>query len=129
MPAFAIKCIVISNGIFRVLLFKKYFLGFSVSGKVFFGVVPKYSTLRILFCRFVKSTPWANSSRAERFSGSPVPDGSDTKLFSEKVNSSRAEKVPISSKPESLFTGERSQIADDSGRKLTVKGSNSSLSC
>ena len=71
----------------------------------------------------------ANCSRAERFPGSPIPDGSDTKLFSEKVNSSRAEKLPGSSKPESLFTGEGSQIGDDFGRKLIVQGSNSSLSC
>ena len=34
---FAIRCIVISESIFRVLLFRKYFLGFSVSGKVFWG--------------------------------------------------------------------------------------------
>ena len=47
---------------------------------------------------------------------SPIPDGSDTKLFSEKVNSLRAEKLPGSSKPESLFTGEGSQIADDAGK-------------
>ena len=58
----------------------------------------------------------ANSSRAEQFPESPVPDGSDTKLFPEKVNSLRAEKLPGSSKPESLFTGEGSQIANDSGK-------------
>ena len=59
---------------------------------------------------------YANSSRAEQFPESPIPDGSDTKLFAEKVNSSRAEKLPGSSKPESLFTGEGSQIADGSGK-------------
>ena len=58
----------------------------------------------------------ANSSRAEQFPESPVLGGSYTKLFAEKVNSSRAEKLPGSSKPESLFTGEGSQIADGSGK-------------
>ena len=58
----------------------------------------------------------ANSSRAEQYAKSPIPDGSDTKLFAEKVNSSRAKKLPGSSKPESLFTGEGSQIADGSGK-------------
>ena len=42
---------------FRVLLFGKYFFGFSVSGKIFFGVVQKYPTPLIPVCRFVKSTP------------------------------------------------------------------------
>ena len=44
-------------GIFRVLFFGKYFLGFSLRGKVFFGVVQKYPTPLIPVCRFVKSTP------------------------------------------------------------------------
>ena len=53
---------------------------------------------------------YANSSRAEQFPGSPILDGF------EKVSSSRAEKLPGSWKTELLFTGEGSQIADDSGK-------------
>ena len=45
---------------FRVLLFGKYFFGFSVGGKVFFWVIQKYQTPLIPVCRFVKSTPWVS---------------------------------------------------------------------
>ena len=48
------------EGIFRVSLFGKYFLGFSLSGKVLFLVVQKYPTLLIPVCKNAKSTPWAD---------------------------------------------------------------------
>ena len=51
------------NSVFEGISFKgftlrKVFFGFSVGGKVFFGVVEKYATPLIPVCRFVKSTPW-----------------------------------------------------------------------
>ena len=47
------------EGVFRALLFGKYFfLGFLLVAKYFFGVVQKYTTALIPVCRFVKSTPW-----------------------------------------------------------------------
>ena len=52
------KLIVISEGIFRALLLGKYFWGFSVSGKGFFGVGQKYPTLLDPVCKVVRSTPW-----------------------------------------------------------------------
>ena len=49
------------NSVFRVFLrglcFGKYFFGFSVSGKVFFGSVQKYRTPLIPVCIFAKSVP------------------------------------------------------------------------
>ena len=47
------------GGYFLGFAFGKYFLGRSVSGKVFFRVVQKYPTPLILVCVFIKSTPWA----------------------------------------------------------------------
>ena len=44
------------GGIFRALLFEKYFFGCSISGKVFFWVVQKYPTPLIPLCKFIKST-------------------------------------------------------------------------
>ena len=48
------------EGIFRVLLFGKYFLGFLSVAKYLFWVVQKYPTPLIPVSRIFKSTPWTN---------------------------------------------------------------------
>ena len=49
----------VSGGYFSGFCFSEsIYFGCSVSGKVFFRVVQKYSTPLIPVCRFIKSTPW-----------------------------------------------------------------------
>ena len=70
------------EGIFRVLLFGKYFFGFSVRGKVFFWIIQKYPTPLIPVCRFVKSTPWAILKESKAFISFLNGLGTETKLRS-----------------------------------------------